>query len=644
MDDPGGYLIYFFPQIQQWMFAVAFHPAVSILSVIFLLVISGLISASEVAFFSISPKDLDQIEEESAKKRLMALLGKPKSLLATILLLNNTVNICIVVVSDNLLNKHVSWENTPEWLYFSVKVVLITLVILLFGEITPKVYATKYNLTLAKFFSGIMSFLVRILRPFTWTLVSMSSFLDNRLKKKGNAFSVEKLTDALELTTGEEISDEEHKMLKGIAEFGSLDVYSIMTPRTDVAMVHVDMKLPEVLHEILKTGYSRMPVFREKEDQIVGILYIKDILPFINETEEYAWPTLIREPFFVPENKKIDDLLKEFQSKKMHMALVVDEFGGFEGLVTLEDIIEQIIGEINDEHDDDAVDFHKITDNEFIFAGKTSVTDFLRIVEYEKDFFADIESEPETLAGVLLELSGKIPSREEKIPFKNITFRVLNADSRRVNRVKVTILPGNDLKGSLGKMRSPLGIVSAAVFLSFFTSCGSEREPIPRPKGYWEIAFPKKEYQMYDSLCPFTFEYPVYARISPFSRDASKICWFDIVFPDYRATLHLSYEDVGKDFARFSEDQHTLAYKHTSKANAIEEIFVEAPEDRVWGIIYDIQGDAASNFQFHVTDSLHHFLRGSLYFDFKANQDSTAPVLDFLKQDITRLVETVKWK
>ncbi len=643
MDDPGGYLIYLFPQLHQWMFAGAFHPTVGILSVILLLIISGLISASEVAFFSLSPKELDQIEEGPAKKRLTVLLGKPKSLLATILLLNNTVNIGIVVVSDDLL-KNVSWQNTPDWLVFSIKVVLITFVILLFGEITPKVYATKHNLTLAKFFSGVMSFLVRMFRPFTWTLVTMSSFLDNRLKKKGNAFSVEKLTDALELTTGEEISDEEHKMLKGIAEFGSLDVYSIMTPRTDVAMVNVEMPLPTVLHEILKTGYSRMPVFREKEDQIVGILYIKDILPYINEAEDFAWPKLLREPFFVPENKKIDDLLKEFQSKKMHMALVVDEFGGFEGLVTLEDIIEQIIGEINDEHDDDAVDFHKITDHEFIFAGKTSVTDFLRIVDFEKDFFADIESEPETLAGVLLELSGKIPSREQKITFKNITFRVLNADSRRVNRLKVSIAPDDESQGVVVKTRMPLGFIFFGLVLSFFTSCGGDKEPIPRPKGYWEIAFPKKEYRMYDSLCPFTFEYPVYAQISPFTRDVSKICWFDIVFPDYRATLHVSYEDVGNDFVRFSEDQHTLAYKHTSKANAIEEIFIEAPEDRVWGIIYDIQGDAASNFQFHVTDSQRHFLRGSLYFDFKANQDSTSPVLDFLKQDITRLVETVKWK
>jgi gliding motility-associated protein GldE len=347
-------------------------------------------------------------------------------------------------------------------------VVLITFVILLFGEITPKVYATKHNLTLAKFFSGVMSFLVRMFRPFTWTLVTMSSFLDNRLKKKGNAFSVEKLTDALELTTGEEISDEEHKMLKGIAEFGSLDVYSIMTPRTDVAMVNVEMPLPAVLHEILKTGYSRMPVFREKEDQIVGILYIKDILPFINEAEDFAWPKLLREPFFVPENKKIDDLLKEFQSKKMHMALVVDEFGGFEGLVTLEDIIEQIIGEINDEHDDDAVDFHKITDHEFIFAGKTSVTDFLRIVDFEKDFFADVESEPETLAGVLLELSGKIPSREQKITFKNITFRVLNADSRRVNRLKVSIAPDDESQGVVVKTRMPLGIIFFGVVVYIF--------------------------------------------------------------------------------------------------------------------------------------------------------------------------------
>jgi gliding motility-associated lipoprotein GldD len=187
-----------------------------------------------------------------------------------------------------------------------------------------------------------------------------------------------------------------------------------------------------------------------------------------------------------------------------------------------------------------------------------------------------------------------------------------------------------------------LWVLLMAGFL--LTSCGGDKELIPRPKGYYEIAFPKKEYQKYDSLCPFTFEYPVYARIRPFTRDLSKTCWFDVTFPAYKATLHLSYENVGKNFVQFSEDQHTLAYKHTSKANAIEEIFVEAPRDRVWGIIYDIQGDAASNYQFHVTDSKQHFLRGSLYFDFKANPDSTLPVLEFLKKDVTHLVETVKWK
>lgn len=644
MEDPGGYII--FPEFLISVFletGTSLGLPLGIGLTVVLVMTSGLISASEVAFFSLSPLQLDALPQSSVSvSRLKKLLEKPKALLATVLLLNNLVNIGIIVVSDSILNQF-NWGGLPEWTVFLIRVVLISFIILLFGEIIPKVYARKYQVKLSLMIAPVMLVLVKICRPFTWPLTRFTSFFDRRIKNKVKGISVDKLSHALDLTTESKSSTEEQKILRGIVQFGSLDVKAIITPRTAAVTLSIDTPFHEVLKEIQEKGHSRIPVYKEKEDQIEGILYIKDIVPYLNEGPDFEWHKLIREPFFVPESKKIDDLLKEFQTRKMHMAIVVDEFGGFEGLVTLEDIIEEIIGEINDEHDDDDVDYFKMNDTNFIFAGKTSLTDFLRIMEIDRNFFDDFDSEPESIAGVLLEICGKIPAKDDSITYKNLTFRVLNADKRRVNRVKVTVDRKTQPAGT--DQNNKLKMLIFILFgLSILYSCGNGKEKIVRPKGYFEIKLPEKKYQVYDKECPFTFEYPVYSGIRPYKRDVTKTCWFDVYFPKFKATLHLSYEDVTGRFVQFSEDQHTLAYKHTSKANAIDEIFIEAPEDKVWGIIYNIEGDAASNYQFHVTDSQKHFLRGSLYFDFKANPDSVAPVLNFLKQDVMHLVETVRWK
>lgn len=601
-----------------------------------------MVSMSETAFFSLTATDLSDLPKSNEKSRLNKLLDTPKALLATILILNNMFNIGIVIISDDLL-KNVDLGGLQDWARFLVQVVAVTFFIILFCEVIPKVYARRYGLKLSLFFSRPYLLLVKIFRPVTWPLTSFSSFVDKHVKQQDKGLSVEHLSDAIELASDEKTDAEDHKILKGIANFGSLDVTVIMTPRNDVVMVDYESSFEELLQIILENGYSRMPVYKDTPDQIEGILFIKDIIPHVHSGNDFQWQKLLRPSFFVPENKKIDDLLKEFQNKKMHMALIVDEFGGFEGLVTLEDIIEEIVGEINDEYDEDEVDYHKMNDTNYIFAGKTSLHDFLRIIDFDLNYFEEFENEFESIAGVILEIGGKIPARNDAVTYKNLVFRILNADNRRINRVKVTIMPEEMKADTSSGISMPL-LGFLFVLGTFLVSCGSDVESLPRPKGYCVVDFPEKEYQSYDSLCPFTFEYPVYAQIKPFTRDLSKTCWFDLAFPAYHATLHMSYEDVGKNFVQFSEDQHELAYKHTSKANAIEEIFVSAPQDKVWGIVYNIEGDAASNYQFHVTDSQRHFLRGSLYFDFKANNDSVAPVLNFLEKDVMHIVETVRWK
>lgn len=634
MDDPGGYII--FPSSSGFVLGLSYVVMLFVLS----LSVSLLFSIIYVSVFSLLPETIEIIPNAKRRIRLLALLDKPKYLKATLRFAIVMGNIGMIMAFWMFWESYFS-ENLPFLLVVVLQILGDVFLLLLADDILPRTLSKKIGISFSLFFAPIISVLVWLLTPFTWLFVRLSTAVDIRREKNTKSISVENISEAIELASDENYDAEDTKMLRGIAHFGSLDVSTIMTPRSDVAMLRRDVSFDEVLHFILANGYSRIPVYRETTDRIDGILFIKDMLAHIHSGADFLWQTLIRKPLYVPEGKKIDDLLKEFQTQKVHMALVVDEYGAFKGVVTLEDIIEEIVGEINDEYDEDDVDYYKMNEQNYIFAGKTSLNDFVRILGLDLDYFGTLGQESESLAGVVLELAGRIPARNETVTYQNLKFRIMNSDNRRINRIKVSIMED---KASLSHLSGMLPLAVVVLALSFLLGCGGNNDPIPRPKGYYEIVLPEKKYQTYDSLCPFRFEYPVYASIRPFTKNLSKPCWFNIVFPQFRATLHMSYENVGGNFEKFSDDQHELAYKHTSRANGIDEIRIESPSEKVWGIIYDIEGDAASNYQFHVTDSQKHLLRGSLYFDFKANTDSVAPVLTFLKKDVMRLVETVTWK
>jgi gliding motility-associated protein GldE len=396
-----------------------------------------MISASEVAFFSIgnNPRNL---REGNLKEKALRLLEKPKSLLAAILIANNFINVAIILISTFISAQIIDVANTEYWIVFLIQVVLITFIILLFGEILPKILATIKTEFVVLNMAYPLFIIGNLFAPIIYLLVNSTSFIDNKLKTKNVKTSVDELSKALEITNIGEDSEEEHKILKGIVEFGKIGVSEIMTPRIDVVAVDYNTSLPELIQIILNSGYSRMPVYRETFDQVEGILYIKDILPFMDEAEDFEWQKLLRQPLFVPENKKIDDLLTEFQFKKVHLAIVVDEYGGSSGLVTLEDILEEIIGEINDEFDDEDLGYSKIDENNFVFEAKTAINLFLRVMNENEDMLDDVKGEADTLAGLILELVGKIPSKNEVIEHNNFRFLIEAADNRRIKRIKVT--------------------------------------------------------------------------------------------------------------------------------------------------------------------------------------------------------------
>ncbi|MBL4657287.1 MAG: gliding motility-associated protein GldE [Flavobacteriales bacterium] len=420
-----------------------------------LLFFSALISGAEVAFFSIDPILKDELKADDSRKSTMILdqLNKPKRLLATILIANNFINVAIVIISTYINVKLFAFVENPV-LSFAIQVVAVTFLILLFGEVIPKVYATQNPIKLAGITVFPIFFLGKFFRPLSYVLVTSTSFITSKVKQKQHNISVDELSDALELAGDDTL--EEEQILKGIVKFGSTDVKQIMKPRIDVIALAMTTEYNEVIATILECGYSRLPVFEESMDKVKGILYIKDLLPGLelnsdNEPEvkftankDGSWQSLLRTPFFVPENKKIDDLLKEFQEKKIHLAIVVDEYGGTSGIVTLEDIIEEIVGEISDEYDDDELAYSKLDDNTFVFDGKTALNDLYRALDIEGTSFEDAKGESDSLAGFIIELEGKIPLKNEKITFENYRFTIEAADLRRVKRVKVTIL--SDIK------------------------------------------------------------------------------------------------------------------------------------------------------------------------------------------------------
>ncbi len=406
-----------------------------------LLILSALISGSEVAFFSLTSKDLDQcrVSEDKSEKNLLSLIAKPKLLLATILILNNFVNVAIVTVSTFMMWKAVGSKSTEGFL-ISLLTIAVTLAIVFFGEVIPKVYATQNNLSFAKTTAPALKLAESFFKPLSYILMGLSRIVEKRFEKKGYSVSVDELNQALEITTtNEDTTEEEKGILKGIVNFSTLSVKQVMRSRMDITAFDVEMDFHELMNKVNKSGFSRIPAYKETVDSIQGILYVKDLLPSVNKDEHFQWQDLLRPGFFVPESKKIDSLLKDFQEKRVHMAIVVDEYGGTSGLITLEDIIEEIIGEINDEFDEEDIAFNKLDEATYIFEGKTSLNDFCKVINEEANIFDEIKGESESLGGLLLELHAKMPRAGEVIKFDRFVFTVVAVDNRRIKRIRILI-------------------------------------------------------------------------------------------------------------------------------------------------------------------------------------------------------------
>ncbi len=440
--DPDSYLSY----LQELCNGVTVNaPSVGAIIAILLagtlLFCSGFVSASEIAFFSLSPADLNKIDEEDhpADKRIKELLDDSEHLLATILISNNFVNVTIIMLCNYFFASIVDFGQA-KILEFIVITVLLTFLLLLFGEILPKIYSAQNVLRFCRKAAPVIYRLRSFFRPVSNLLVH-SSVIINKLaekKKAANNISVDELSQALELTDKNELT-EESNMLEGIIRFGEETAKEVMTPRLDMLDLEINTSFPDVLKCIVENAYSRIPVYEESRDNIKGILYIKDLLPYLDKKPDFKWQNLIRPAFFVPETKMIDDLLKDFQANKIHIAIVVDEFGGTSGLVTMEDIIEEIVGEINDEYDEEERTYTKIAENVYVFEGKTLLSDFYKVLDIDADEFNDVSGDADTLAGLLLEIKGEFPSLHEVITFQQYKFEVLEMDARRIVKVKVTI-------------------------------------------------------------------------------------------------------------------------------------------------------------------------------------------------------------
>lgn len=409
-----------------------------------LLLCSALISGAEVAFFSLTPANFITEDGKRSKTQniVINLLEKPKKLLATILVANNFLNIAIVLLFDSLADDLFGTMNTIFFgidLRFIIEVGIVTFLILLFGEILPKVYASRNKVKFSNFMAYPLNFLDTVFSPLSTPMRGVTLYIHKKLGKQKSFISIDHLSQALELTSAEDTTKEEQKILQGIVSFGNTDTKQVMRPRMDIFALNEDQSFRDIIPDIVEKGYSRIPVFKENIDNVIGILYIKDLLPFL-EREEYKWTELIREPYFVPENKKLDDLLNEFKNKKNHLAIVVDEYGGTSGLISLEDIIEEIVGDISDEFDDEDLIYSKLDENNFVFEGKTPLKDFYKIVKIEDaSEFEDQKGEADTLAGFLLETSGGFPKKNDVIIFQNYTFTIEVIDDRRIKQIKLNI-------------------------------------------------------------------------------------------------------------------------------------------------------------------------------------------------------------
>lgn len=417
-----------------------------LVAAVLLLISSALISGAEVALFSLTPADfeVDQTKRSVKENIVIRLLDNPKKLLATILVANNMINIAVILLFDQLMDTAFEDINTVFLginLKFILEVVVVTFLILLFGEILPKVYASRNRVEFSHFMAYPLNFLDSVFSPLSVPMRSLTVFIHQRLGSQKSGLSVDQLSQALELTSHHDTSKEEQKILRGIVSFGNTDTKQVMKPRMDIFALNQNQTYKEIIPEIIENGYSRIPVYSDNIDSIAGILYVKDLLPYL-ELEEFDWITLLREPYFVPENKKLDDLLNDFKDKKNHLAIVVDEYGGTSGLISLEDIIEEIVGDISDEFDDEDLIFSKLDDHNYVFEGKTPLKDFYRVLRLEDNsVFEQEKGEAETLAGFLLEISGSFPKKNDVIKFDRFSFTVEVIDNKRIKQIKVSI-PG----------------------------------------------------------------------------------------------------------------------------------------------------------------------------------------------------------
>lgn len=412
---------------------------VAIVLAFLLLIVSGFASGSEIAFFSLSPSDLNELDDEknAVDGKIQHLRNYSERTLATILITNNLVNVTIIMLC-NYFFAHVVSFGTAVWLQFVVVTVLLTFLLLLFGEIIPKVYCGQHALAVCRRFAPAIMFLSKVFRPLANVLIRSGVLAGKVMQKENHVLSLDDLEQALELTDKDDIKEEQN-MLEGIVRFGDETAKEVMTSRQDVVDLDFRSTFPDVIKCIVENNYSRIPVYQDSIDNIRGILYIKDLLPHLSKPANFRWQSLIRPPYFVPETKKIDDLLRDFQENKVHIAIVVDEFGGTSGLITLEDILEEIVGEINDEYDEEEKNYVRVNANTYIFEGKTLLTDFYRILKLDDDVFEEVEGDADTLAGLLLELKGDFPKTHERIDYRNFKFEIVELDGHRIAKIKVVV-------------------------------------------------------------------------------------------------------------------------------------------------------------------------------------------------------------
>ncbi len=413
-----------------------------LLVLVLLIISSGLVSGSETAYFSLNPPDFEVLRnsKSSSDKLLISFRVKPKELLASILIANNLINVGIVILSTYLSSILFNFGNN-RLLAFVVEAVSITSIILVFGEIIPKILANKKPLKVARLMAKPLNIMMLLFKPFSILLVRSTKIIDKKVGKKGLAISMSEISDAIEITSDESAPTEEKMILKGIATFGEKEASEIMQSRVNVTALDTELPFSEVMKTVSDSGFSRIPVYEETIDKVQGILYIKDLLPISGKEKDFDWVSIIRPVFYVPENKKLNDLLQEFREKKIHLAIVVDEYGGTSGIITLEDIIEEIVGEISDEFDkeDKQFKYRKLSENSYTFEAKTSLNDLCKILQLDYDFFDEVKGESDSLGGLLLELGGKIPEKGAKIIFKQFGFSVTDVDSRKINEVEVKI-------------------------------------------------------------------------------------------------------------------------------------------------------------------------------------------------------------